>query len=152
MNAADHIPTIGLCMIVKNETGVITRCLDSVRPLVDYVLIEDTGSTDGTQELIRDWLAKNNVPGEVIEEPWRDFAYNRSHVMAKLRERGEIGYALIIDADDKTGDRRGLQSKIVQGGADARSLRHSNPPRRLSLHSPATMRKQAAFLFQGRVA
>ncbi len=45
--------TIGLCMIVKDEAAVIERCLDSVRPLIDYVLIEDTGSTDRTQKIIR---------------------------------------------------------------------------------------------------
>lgn len=78
MNHADHIPTIGLYMIVNNETAVIGRCLDSLRSLVDYELIEDTGSTDGTQQFIRAWLAKNNMPGEVIEEPWRDCAYDRS--------------------------------------------------------------------------
>ena len=92
--------TIGLCMIVKNESKVITRCLDSVRPLVDYVVIEDTGSTDGTQQLIAGWLERAAMPGMVIEEPWRDFAYNRSHVLVKLRERKQIDYALIIDADD----------------------------------------------------
>jgi glycosyltransferase involved in cell wall biosynthesis len=93
--------TVGLCMIVKNEINVITRCLDSVRPMVDYVLIEDTGSTDGTQQFIADWLQRNNMPGTVIEEPWRDFAYNRSHVMEKLREIQHVDYALIIDADDR---------------------------------------------------
>jgi glycosyltransferase involved in cell wall biosynthesis len=92
--------TIGLCMIVKNEIQVMTRCLNSVRPLIDYVLIEDTGSTDGTQQLIAEWLKRANMPGIVIEEPWRDFAYNRSHVLAKLREVVGIDYALIIDADD----------------------------------------------------
>ncbi len=78
MKHADHIPTIGLCMIVKNETAVIESCLDSLRSLVDYELIEDTGSTGGTRQFIRAWLARNNMPGEVIEEPWRDFADNRS--------------------------------------------------------------------------
>jgi hypothetical protein len=58
----------GLCMIVKNETAVVERRLDSVRPLVDCELIEDTGSTDGTQQFNRAWLAKNNIPGEVIED------------------------------------------------------------------------------------
>ncbi len=116
MKHADHIPTIGLCMIVKNETAVIERCLDSVRPLVDYVLVEDTGSTDGTQQLIRDWLARNETPGAVIEEPWRDFAYNRSHVMAKLRERPDIDYALIIDADDKLVTEGGFDPKAFKAG------------------------------------
>jgi ADP-heptose:LPS heptosyltransferase len=93
--------TIGLCMIVKDEAAVIERCLDSVRPLIDYVLIEDTGSTDGTQELIRAYLRRHGIPGEVIEEKWRDFAYNRSHAMARLREKASVDYALIMDADDR---------------------------------------------------
>src|ERR1700730_6675110 len=100
MSSAERPKTIGLCMIVKNEAHVILRCLDSVRPAIDYVLIEDTGSTDGTQMVVADWLAREGVPGEVTEEPWRDFAYNRSLVLAKLREIEYIDYALIIDADD----------------------------------------------------
>jgi glycosyltransferase involved in cell wall biosynthesis len=99
-SSVDRVKTIGLCMIVKNEAHCIERCLDSVRPLVDYVLIEDTGSTDGTQQIVVDWLSREGVPGEVIEEPWRDFAYNRSHALARLREIEHIDYALIIDADD----------------------------------------------------
>ena len=93
--------SIGLCMIVKNERHVIERCLDSVKPMVDYVLVADTGSTDGTQEIIRNWLREHSISGEVIDEPWRDFAYNRSHAMAALRKVGSIDYALIIDADDQ---------------------------------------------------
>ena len=50
--------TIGLCVIVKNESKVILQCLESVRPIVDYVLVEDTGSTDGTQTIIREWLER----------------------------------------------------------------------------------------------
>ena len=108
--------TIGLCMIVRNEVKVITRCLDSVRPVVDYVLIEDTGSTDGTQQLIAEWLKRANMPGLVIEEPWRDFAYNRSHVLAKLREVVGIDYALIIDADDHLVVDEGAGPAIFKAG------------------------------------
>ncbi|TGU53169.1 glycosyltransferase [Mesorhizobium sp. M00.F.Ca.ET.186.01.1.1] len=92
--------TIGLCMIVKNEAKVILACLTSVLPLVDYVLIIDTGSEDGTQEIIRDFLAAHNVPGAVIDEPWRDFAYNRTFALDRLREVETVDYAMIIDADD----------------------------------------------------
>jgi len=92
--------SIGLCMIVKNEAHIIRRCLDSALPLLDYVLIVDTGSGDGTQQVIRDFLYEKNLPGEVIDEPWRDFAYNRSFALQKLRERPDIGYGLMIDADE----------------------------------------------------
>jgi glycosyltransferase involved in cell wall biosynthesis len=92
--------SIGLCMIVKNESHVITRCLNSVRPLVDFVYIEDTGSDDGTQQVIRDWLLQADMPGEVVDVAWQDFAFNRTHALASLRQHDEIDYAMIIDADD----------------------------------------------------
>jgi tetratricopeptide (TPR) repeat protein len=87
-------------MIVKDEAGLICRCLDSVRPLIDYVLVQDTGSTDDTQDIIRCWLKRHGVLGKVVEEPWRDFGHNRSLALAELRQRNGIDYALIIDADD----------------------------------------------------
>ena len=87
-------------MIVKNEAHIITRCLDSVKPLVDYVYIEDTGSDDDTQKVIRDWLTQAGMPGEVVDVEWRDFAYNRTHALTSLRQHKEIDYAMIIDADD----------------------------------------------------
>jgi glycosyltransferase involved in cell wall biosynthesis len=91
---------IGLCMIVKNEAHVMRRCLDTLLPLIDFVLITDTGSTDGTQDLIRDYMKEHNLPGEVIDVPWQDFAYNRSYAMEKLREHPEIDYGFMPDADN----------------------------------------------------
>src|SRR5260370_33462938 len=90
-------PTICLNMIVKNETPVITRCLASVRPFVDYWVIVDTGSTDGTQDIIRAALAC--IPGELHERPWRDFAHNRNEALELARDKGD--YLLFIDADDR---------------------------------------------------
>jgi glycosyltransferase involved in cell wall biosynthesis/predicted O-methyltransferase YrrM len=92
--------TIGLCMIVKDESMVILRCLESARPIIDYVLIEDTGSTDGTQAIIREWLDQTGIPGAVYDEQWHDFAHNRSHALARLRKNAAIDYALTLDADD----------------------------------------------------
>jgi protein YibB len=92
--------TIGLCMIVKNEANLIRRCLASALPLVDYILVVDTGSTDGTQQIVCDFLDEHGVPGAVIDEPWRDFAYNRSFALQRLREVPGIDYALMLDADD----------------------------------------------------
>src|ERR1043166_1052388 len=94
MNAAGQ--TICLNMIVKNEAPVIRRCLTSVRPLIDYWVIADTGSTDGTQDLIRDCL--RDVPGELHERPWKDFAHNRTEALALARGHGD--YVFVIDADE----------------------------------------------------
>ncbi len=91
---------IGLCLIVKNESHVILRCLDSVKNLIDYVLVSDTGSTDGTQDVIRNWIIDNSIPGEVIQNEWIDFSHNRTMALSKLRELDHIDYALMIDADE----------------------------------------------------
>ncbi|MET9957950.1 glycosyltransferase [Streptomyces sp. NPDC006326] len=88
-------PTICLCMIVKNESAVIERCLDSVRDLIDTWVISDTGSTDGTQQLIRTSLG--GIPGELHEEPWVNFGHNRSLNIAHAR--GKADYLLLLDAD-----------------------------------------------------
>jgi len=53
LEAQENKQTIALCMIVKNESKVITRALDSVRGFIDYVCICDTGSSDGTQDIIK---------------------------------------------------------------------------------------------------
>jgi glycosyltransferase involved in cell wall biosynthesis len=89
--------TISLNMIVKNESRVIARCLESVLPFIDHWVIVDTGSTDGTQDLIRRLLA--NLPGELHERPWKDFGHNRSEALAFVR--GKADYILIMDADER---------------------------------------------------
>jgi glycosyltransferase involved in cell wall biosynthesis len=83
-------------MIVKNEAHVIARCLESVRGLVTTWVIVDTGSSDGTQALVRRAMA--GIPGELHERPWRDFAHNRTEALELAR--GKADYVLVMDADD----------------------------------------------------
>lgn len=94
---AEERSTICLNMIVKNETKVIKRCLESVKPLIDYWVIVDTGSTDGTQQMIKEFM--KDIPGELIERKWVDFAYNRNEALSLAK--GKSDYIFFIDADDK---------------------------------------------------
>ncbi|MDP1608977.1 MAG: glycosyltransferase family 2 protein [Chlamydiales bacterium] len=87
--------TICLNMIVKNESPVILRCLASVKHLIDYWVIVDTGSTDGTQEKIKSYLSE--IPGELHERPWVDFAFNRNEALVLGKDKAD--YLLFIDAD-----------------------------------------------------
>lgn len=84
-------------MIVKNERPVIKRCLASVKRLIDYWVIVDTGSTDGTQDVIREYM--RDIPGEIYERPWVDFGHNRNEALDLARNKSE--YILFMDADDR---------------------------------------------------
>jgi len=111
--------TICLCMIVKNEARVIERCLASVRDLIDHWVITDTGSDDGTQDLIRAALA--GIPGELHEEPFIDFGQSRTRNIRLAH--GAADYLLLVDADMVV--RRDAPLEAL--GADAYLLRHSGP-------------------------
>ena len=141
--------TVGLCMIVRNEAHCILRCLSSIRPFADYALIVDTGSTDGTQETVRTFLGECGLPGEVIEEPWRDFAWNRSHALNELRKVQDIDYAFMIDADEIA---------VIDGGTDIKKLKlnlkedlYSIPNRHLGIINlrPQLFSNRLPFEFKG---
>ena len=83
--------TISLCMIVKDEEAVLRRCLDSVSPAVDEVIVVDTGSTDSTREVAQRWGAR------VYDFPWQDdFSAARNYSFSLA----QMDYCLWLDADD----------------------------------------------------
>ena len=83
--------TISLCMIVKNEEQTLPRCLDSVRHLVDELVIVDTGSTDRTVEIARSYTDR------IFPFSWQDdFAAARNFSF----EQATMDYCMWLDADD----------------------------------------------------
>ncbi|PEW00255.1 glycosyl transferase [Bacillus cereus] len=89
-----------LCMIVKNESRIMERCLNATKSIVDFVSICDTGSTDSTPEIIENWCKENEIPGTVHHEPFKNFGYNRSLAVSLAQKTyPEADYLLILDAD-----------------------------------------------------
>tara|TARA_Y100001938_G_C8095668_1_gene437978 strand:- start:780 stop:2054 length:1275 start_codon:yes stop_codon:yes gene_type:complete len=86
-------------MIVKDEHHVIERCLESVHPFIDRYDITDTGSTDGTQEIIKNFFESKGIPGEVHQSDWKGFGKSRTESLQNAKKSG-VDYAWVIDADD----------------------------------------------------
>jgi glycosyltransferase involved in cell wall biosynthesis len=105
--------TVCLNMIVKDEKDVICRCLASVKPLIDYWVIFDTGSTDGTQEMIKDFM--KDIPGELHERPWKNFGHNRNEALQGAK--GKADFALVIDADEIFSYPEGYQFPYLRADA-----------------------------------
>lgn len=89
--------TVCLNMIVKDEKHCIKRALASVKPIIDKWVIVDTGSTDGTQAVIQEFLS--DIPGKLYEREWKNFADNRMEALNLAKD--EADYILFIDADDE---------------------------------------------------
>ncbi|MEG6586417.1 glycosyltransferase [Dendrosporobacter sp. 1207_IL3150] len=85
------LTTISLCMIVKNEEAVIGRCLESAKDIVDEFIIVDTGSTDKTKEIVKNYNTK------IYDFEWiNDFAAARNYAFSLATK----DYILWLDADD----------------------------------------------------
>ena len=106
---------ITLCMIVKNEEHFLPGCLKSIRGLIDELIVVDTGSTDRTMEIAREYGAK------IYEHPWQnDFSFHRNQ---------SLGYAtgdwiLILDADEELDPKEHslIRSAIMRNNIDAISF------------------------------
>ena len=105
--------SICLNMIVKNEAHILPKTLPMLCQhfKFSYWVISDTGSTDGTQELIRAFFKERGIPGEVIETPWKNFGYNRSIAFEAAYNKSD--YVLVWDADDSIVGTFNLPEKLV---------------------------------------
>jgi glycosyltransferase involved in cell wall biosynthesis len=88
-----------LVMIVKDEEHIIRECLESMVPHIDRYDITDTGSTDKTKEIIKEFFEEKGIPGEVYDHEWDGFGKSRTQSLRNA-EKGGADYGWVIDADD----------------------------------------------------
>jgi glycosyltransferase involved in cell wall biosynthesis len=116
--------TICLNMIVKNESSVIRRCIDSAVPIIDYWVIVDTGSSDGTQQIIQDHMRERGVPGELHERPWKNFCHNRNEALELAR--GKADFVFFLDADEFISYNDGFQLPVLDKDCYYMNLRYGS--------------------------
>lgn len=82
---------ISLCMIVKNEEKHLENCLNSIRDLADEIIIVDTGSTDRTKEIAKNYTDK------IFDFQWNEsFSEARNFSLSQATK----DWILILDADE----------------------------------------------------
>src|SRR5450432_126850 len=103
-------PRLTLSMIVKNGEKDLAHCLESVRGIVDEIVIADTGSTDGSIEVAKRYGAR------VINLPWQDdFAAARNACLAEV----DSDWVLVLDADEQLDQEAGAQINAAIGRCEA---------------------------------
>ena len=141
---------ISLCMIVKNEEDVIARCLDSVSRCVDEIIIADTGSSDRTKEICRDFTDK------IFDFEWTDdFSAARNFSFSKAT--GD--YLMWLDADDvvsseNIGLLKELKKTLAQKNPDVVMCRYvtsfdENGPPLFSFFRERLLKRTANFKWEG---
>ena len=95
-----------LILMVRNESRILERCLESVKDAVDAFCIHDTGSTDNTCDIARAFLEKEGNKGCLTTSVWKDFGHNRTASFQAARDYlastgWDLGitYGLLLDAD-----------------------------------------------------
>lgn len=149
-------PRLCLTMIVKNEVQSLTRTLKSFLPFVEGVVIEDTGSTDGTQQLARDLLREYGGHlklAEVFEaKEWIDFSTNRNMAIRRAEDLG-AEWILIADANEQLEggeELSGFLALLPQTLAMLTSLVRVDPSG-AQFNSCRLWRAKRGFRYRGRV-
>lgn len=83
---------VSLCMIVKNEENYLPSCLNSIKDIVDEIIIVDTGSTDKTVDIAKSFGSK------IYHFPWNN---NFSEARNESLKYATKDWILILDADDE---------------------------------------------------
>ena len=83
-NKSDATMKLVLILMIRNESRILERCLKAVEKVVDAFCIHDTGSTDTTCDIAREWLKTH--PGSLSFSEWKNFGYNRTQSFLCAKE------------------------------------------------------------------
>ena len=94
---------ICLSSMFKNEAHCIISMLESVYPYIDFYVMQDNGSTDGTPDLVKSFFDSKNIKGFIynVEEGWVSHGWNRDHlILETLKAPHDCDWILRVDSDE----------------------------------------------------
>ena len=91
-------PRLCFGSMCKNEEHVILDTLNSVYKYIDYWVICDTGSSDSTCKIIKDFFTEKNIPGELWLDEWTGFEVNKALLFERCFNTSD--FLIHLDADD----------------------------------------------------
>ncbi len=128
----NRYPAISLCMIVKNEEDWLEQCLKSVRPIISEIIFVDTGSTDRSVEIARNFGAK------IYTFEWTD-DFSAARNFSLQQAAGDWIFVLDPDEAIAARDLKSLQEKtLAEGVCCEMSQRHYTNDHRLSNFIPCS--------------
>ena len=92
---------ISLVMIVKNETKRLRHTLLSVLGYIDSLIIFDTGSTDNTIDILKEFSTENNIPLHLLEGEFIDFSTSRNICLDFADTFTDNDFLLFLDCNDE---------------------------------------------------
>lgn len=129
---------LGLCMVVKNEVGHLTDCLESIHDLFDDIIVVDTGSTDGTQDLLESRFGVTPISyHRTTHAGLLDFSAARNLGISAIG----APWVLVLDADERVA--RQELKQLLELDPDAKDTHDRDAPRR---RSPPRVRRRLSHL------
>lgn len=113
------MPTLSVCMIVKDEEQILERAILNIKSVADEIIIVDTGSTDNSVE-----IAKNHTD-KVFHFEWcDDFSAARNYSF----EKATSDYIIWLDADDVVTEENAqiIKALVTSGGFDVAFLKYAS--------------------------
>jgi len=92
---------IAVLLMVKNEKKRLHVSLESVKSFADSLVIFDTGSTDNTIQICKDFSEKYNIPLRLKEGTFVDFSTSRNESLDFADSFEDIDYLLLLDTNDE---------------------------------------------------
>lgn len=147
LDRIDHSQSICLACLCKNEENFILNMLSSVSPILDYAVFIDTGSVDGTREIIHKFCRDRRLPYDLKDLPLNNFSEARNSLLKMVPSF--IKWILVMDADETISmDDLSALADLTHGESDCWALPRYNFFDREKVVEPAPYPDRQLRLFR----